>query len=76
MTLRPVNVIPISVFSRVIVMEVTYRASHAHLDEQQGLLPGSQLAQAHCPKTTDRHSADRDVQRIDVCDRIPSVGGM
>ena len=76
MTLRPINVFPISVFSRVIVMEVTYRAPHAHLNEQQDLLPGRQLAQAHCPKTTDRHSADRVVQRIDVLDRIPSVGGI
>lgn len=58
------------------VMEFTHRASHAHLDEQQDLLPGRQLAQVHRPETTDGHSADRVVQRVDVRDRIPSVGGI
>lgn len=54
----------------------TYRASDAHLYEQQGLLPRRQLAQVHRCKSTDRRSADRVVQGIDVRDRIPSVGGI
>lgn len=56
--------------------DFTYWASHAHLNEQQDLLPDSQLAQVHRPETTDGHSADRVVQRINVRDRIPSVGGI
>lgn len=57
-------------------MDFAYWTSHTHLNEQQDLLPGRQLAQVHRPKTTDGHSADRVVQCIDVRDRIPSVGGI
>ena len=65
---------PVPRWPRVINMTVTHRTSHTHLNEQQGLLPRGQLAQVHRSEPTDRDCADRVVQRVDVCDGIPSVG--
>ena len=54
----------------------TYRATHAHLDEQESLLEPRQAAQIHSRKTTDRHRADAIEQRIDIGDVKVGVGGI
>lgn len=54
----------------------TYRATHAHLDEQQGLLEPRQSAQIYGRKTADRHRADTIVQAVDIGDVEVGVCGI